>query len=119
MVTKNAAWIACLRGVAVCAEGLDRVRGGRGADRVQGAWRRGGVEHIGSAQIDAELGLGLTAEGKALSKRIVVAEDALHDAIDQLVAGQPVDETITTLRAVANAFSAGQALARLRAAQEG
>lgn len=65
------------------------------------------------------LALSLTAEGKALSKRIVVAEDALHDAIDQLVAGQPVDETITTLRAVANAFSAGQALARLRAAQEG
>ena len=64
------------------------------------------------------LALSLTAEGKALSKRIVVAEDALHD-IDQLVAGQPVDETITTLRAVANAFSAGQALARLRAAQEG
>ncbi|TCN41216.1 winged helix DNA-binding protein [Kribbella orskensis] len=65
------------------------------------------------------LALSLTAEGKALSKRIVVAEDALHDAIDQLVAGQPVDETITTLRAVANAFSAGQALARRRAAQEG
>ena len=107
MVTKNAAWIACLRGVAVCAEGLDRVRGGRGADRVQGAWRRGGVEHTGSAQTDAELGLVLAITGRS------------PRALSAGVAGQPVDETITTLRAVANAFSAGQALARLRAAQEG
>jgi DNA-binding MarR family transcriptional regulator len=64
------------------------------------------------------LALSLTAEGKALSKRIVAAEEVLHDAIDQLVAGQPVDETITTLRAVAGAFPAGEALARRRAAEE-
>jgi DNA-binding MarR family transcriptional regulator len=64
------------------------------------------------------LALSLTAEGKALSKRIVAAEEVLHDSIEQLVAGQPVDETITTLRALAAAFPAGEALARRRAAEE-
>jgi DNA-binding MarR family transcriptional regulator len=64
------------------------------------------------------LALSLTTEGKALSKRIVAAEEVLHDAIEQLVAGLPVDETITTLRAVADAFPAGEALARRRAAEE-
>jgi MarR family transcriptional regulator, organic hydroperoxide resistance regulator len=64
------------------------------------------------------LALSLTAEGKALSKRIVAAEEVLHDSIEQLVAGQPVDETITTLRALAGAFPAGEALARRRAAEE-
>jgi DNA-binding MarR family transcriptional regulator len=63
------------------------------------------------------LALSLTTDGKALSKRIVAAEEVLHDAIDQLVAGQPVDETITTLRALAGAFPAGEALARRRAAE--
>ncbi len=64
------------------------------------------------------LALSLTTEGKALSKRIVAAEEVLHDAIDHLVAGQPVNQTITTLRAVAGAFPAGEALARRRAAEE-
>jgi DNA-binding MarR family transcriptional regulator len=64
------------------------------------------------------LALSLTAEGKALSKRIVAAEEVLHNGIEQLVAGQPVDETITTLRALAGAFPAGEALARRRAAEE-
>jgi MarR family transcriptional regulator, organic hydroperoxide resistance regulator len=60
------------------------------------------------------LALSLTAEGKELSRRIVAAEEVLHKAIDELVAGQPVDETITTLRTVAAAFPAGEALARRR-----
>ncbi|TCM49271.1 MarR family winged helix-turn-helix transcriptional regulator [Kribbella sp. VKM Ac-2568] len=64
------------------------------------------------------LALSLTTEGKALSKRIVAAEEVLHDSIEQLVAGQPVDETIITLRALAGAFPAGEALARRRAAEE-
>lgn len=64
------------------------------------------------------LALSLTAEGKALSKRIIAAEEVLYEVIDQLVAGLPVNETITTLRAVAGAFPAGEALARRRAAEE-
>jgi DNA-binding MarR family transcriptional regulator len=64
------------------------------------------------------LALSLTTEGKALSKRIVAAEEVLHDTIDQLIDGQPANQTITTLRAVAGAFPAGEALARRRAAEE-
>lgn len=64
------------------------------------------------------LALSLTPEGKALSKRIAAVEEQLHDGIAQLVAGQPVAETITTLRALADAFPAGKALARRRAAEQ-
>ena len=64
------------------------------------------------------LALSLTTEGKALSKRIVAVEERLHAGIDQLVAGQPVAETLTTLRALAGAFPAGEALARRRAAEK-
>lgn len=64
------------------------------------------------------LALSLTPEGKALSRRIAVVEEKLHDTIAQLVTGQPVTETVTTLRALADAFPAGQALARRRAAEK-
>lgn len=63
------------------------------------------------------LALSLTAAGSALNGRIAAAEEVLHNAIDQLIAGQPVTETITTLRAVANAFPAGEALERRRKAR--
>jgi DNA-binding MarR family transcriptional regulator len=62
------------------------------------------------------LTLSLTAEGRKLSQRIVAAENVLHKAIDDLVAGQAVDQTIATLRVLAEAFPAGEALARRRAA---
>ncbi len=64
------------------------------------------------------LALSLTPDGKALSKRIIAAEEALHSAIDKLITDQPVAETITTLRALAGAFPAGEALARRRAAEK-
>jgi hypothetical protein len=48
----------------------------------------------------------------------VAVEEKLYDAIDQLVTGQPVAETVTTLRALAGAFPAGEALARRRAAEK-
>jgi DNA-binding MarR family transcriptional regulator len=60
------------------------------------------------------LALSLTKDGRALCRRIVAAERVLHKTIDKLVAGQPVSETISTLRAVAEAFPAGEALARRR-----
>ncbi|MEV0284294.1 MULTISPECIES: winged helix DNA-binding protein [unclassified Kribbella] len=62
------------------------------------------------------LTLSLTAEGRKVSRRIVAAENVLHEAIDERIAGQPVDQTIETLRALAAAFPAGEALARRRAA---
>lgn len=64
------------------------------------------------------LALSLTAEGRKLSQRIVAAENVLHKAIDDLVADQPVDRTIETLRVLAGAFPAGEALARRRAAEQ-
>lgn len=60
------------------------------------------------------LTLGLTAEGKRLSRRIVACEERLYRTIDDLVEGRPVAPTIDTLRALAAAFPAGQALARRR-----
>jgi MarR family transcriptional regulator, organic hydroperoxide resistance regulator len=60
------------------------------------------------------LTLSLTAEGRELSRRVVAAENVLHKAIDDLVAGQAVDQTIATLRVLAAAFPAGEALARRR-----
>ncbi|MEU4390582.1 MarR family transcriptional regulator [Kribbella sp. NPDC023855] len=64
------------------------------------------------------LALSLTPEGKALSKRVATVEEHLHDTIAQLVTGQPVAETLTTLRALAGGFPAGEALARRRAAEK-
>jgi DNA-binding MarR family transcriptional regulator len=64
------------------------------------------------------LTLGLTAEGRKVSRRIVAAENVLHDAIDERIAGRPIDQTIETLRALAAAFPAGEALARRRAADK-
>jgi len=60
------------------------------------------------------LALSLTPQGRALHRRIVTAENRLHRTINDLVAGYPLDETIATLRAVADAFPAGAALARRR-----
>jgi DNA-binding MarR family transcriptional regulator len=60
------------------------------------------------------LALSLTPQGRALHRRIVTAENRLHRTMDDLVAGQALDETISTLRAVADAFPAGEALARRR-----
>jgi DNA-binding MarR family transcriptional regulator len=64
------------------------------------------------------LALSLTPEGRSLTKRIAAVEDQLHDTIAQLVTGQPVAETITTLRVLADAFPTGKALARRRAAEK-
>ena len=60
------------------------------------------------------LALSLTPQGRALHRRVVTAENRLHRTMHDLVAGQALDETITTLRAVADAFPSGAALARRR-----
>lgn len=58
--------------------------------------------------------LGLTADGKRLSRRITLVEDRLYGTIDDLIAGQPVDKALSMLRALASAFPAGHAVARRR-----
>jgi DNA-binding MarR family transcriptional regulator len=56
--------------------------------------------------------LELTADGSRLNGRIAEVEEQLYDTIDSHVAGQPVDAALSTLRALAAAFPAGQAVAR-------
>jgi len=60
------------------------------------------------------LTLSLTTQGRALHRRIVTAENRLHRTMNDLVAGRALDETISTLRTLADAFPAGAALARRR-----
>jgi MarR family transcriptional regulator, organic hydroperoxide resistance regulator len=64
------------------------------------------------------LALTLTEAGSKVSRGIVAAEDELYRTIDGLVGGLPVKETITTLRTLAEAFPAGEALARRRDTEE-
>lgn len=59
--------------------------------------------------------LTLTPEGKHLAREVAAVEERLHHTIETLVADQPVEQTLTLLRAFADAFPAGQALARRRA----
>jgi DNA-binding MarR family transcriptional regulator len=56
----------------------------------------------------------LSREGHALVRRVVKVEERLYATIDDLTAGQPVDDAVAVLRHVADAFPAGQALARRR-----
>ncbi len=64
------------------------------------------------------LALSLTTEGKRLSRRVITCEERLYRTIDGLVADHPVEPTIETLRALADAFPSGQALARRREREE-
>ena len=104
--------LSALGGLLVCETGNSP---SRLVDRLVA---QGLVQRDTDPQDRRYLALSLTAEGKELSRRIVAAEEVLHKAIDELVTGQPVGETITTLRAVAAAFPAGEALARRRAKEK-
>lgn len=56
--------------------------------------------------------LELTAKGAEVARQVAVAEDGLYEGLRPLLEGQPLDETLATLRAVADVFPAGQALRR-------
>ena len=58
--------------------------------------------------------LTLTPAGQQKAREVATVEAQLHSAIESLVAGQPLDQTLTLLRSLASAFAAGQALARRR-----
>ena len=60
------------------------------------------------------LALSLTPQGRALHRRIITAENRLHRTMDDRLAGHALDETISTLRSLADAFPTGAALARRR-----
>ncbi|ADB29527.1 transcriptional regulator, MarR family [Kribbella flavida DSM 17836] len=100
--------LSALGGLLVCETGSSP---SRLVDRLvaQGLVRREIDEHD-----RRYLALSLTPRGRQLCRRIVTAEDRLHRHLSALVADQHLDETISTLRAVAEAFPAGEALARRR-----
>jgi DNA-binding MarR family transcriptional regulator len=56
--------------------------------------------------------LELTAKGAELAAQVAIAEEGLYAALRPLLDGQPIEPTLATLRAVAAASPAGQALAR-------
>lgn len=56
--------------------------------------------------------LSLTNRGERVATQIKAAEQRLYEIIDAHTDGQPIEHTLTLLRAVARAFPAGQALAR-------
>ena len=56
--------------------------------------------------------LELTTRGTELARQVAIAEDELYAAIRPLLEGQPIEQTLATLRHVADAFPAGQALRR-------
>jgi MarR family transcriptional regulator, organic hydroperoxide resistance regulator len=56
--------------------------------------------------------LTLTAEGLRLEREIVAIEDRLYATLEELLAGRPLEDALALLRSVANAFPAGEALAR-------
>jgi DNA-binding MarR family transcriptional regulator len=58
--------------------------------------------------------LTLTPAGLDRAREVATVEATLHDAMESLVAGQPLDQTLTLLRTLADAFPAGRALARRR-----
>lgn len=56
--------------------------------------------------------LTLTDAGRETATRIAEVEERLYQRIDELTEGTPVDEALVVLRRFAEAFPAGQALAR-------
>ncbi|GAA3169457.1 MULTISPECIES: MarR family winged helix-turn-helix transcriptional regulator [Nonomuraea] len=54
----------------------------------------------------------LTEEGERLAAEIAGVEQRLYQTIDELIEGAPVQETLALLRTFADAFPAGQAVAR-------
>ncbi|GAA1861003.1 MarR family winged helix-turn-helix transcriptional regulator [Asanoa iriomotensis] len=61
--------------------------------------------------------LTLTPAGVRLAREVATVEARLHQTIENLIAGQPVEPTLALLRTFANAFPAGQALARRQGRQ--
>jgi len=58
--------------------------------------------------------LTLTPAGQDRAREVATVEATLHGAIESLVAGQPLDQTLALLRTLADAFPTGRAVARRR-----
>jgi DNA-binding MarR family transcriptional regulator len=56
--------------------------------------------------------LTLSKDGRIKADEVAVVEDQMHEALDALTAGEPVEQTLKTLRALAGAFPVAETLAR-------
>ncbi|WAL65990.1 MarR family transcriptional regulator [Amycolatopsis cynarae] len=56
--------------------------------------------------------LRLTPEGRALARKVAAVEDKLHETLKKLAGDRPLAPALDLLRALAEHFPAGQALAR-------
>ncbi|TVT52091.1 winged helix DNA-binding protein [Amycolatopsis rhizosphaerae] len=56
--------------------------------------------------------LRLTPEGRALARKVAAVEDKLHETLTNLAGDRPLAPALDLLRALAEHFPAGQALAR-------
>jgi DNA-binding MarR family transcriptional regulator len=74
------------------------------------------VERAISASDRRHVTLTLTAAGRQLAERVQAVQDGLHEALEEMLAGQPVAPTLATLRAVASHFPAGETVRRRKEA---
>jgi DNA-binding MarR family transcriptional regulator len=74
----------------------------------------GFVERAISASDRRHVTLTLTAAGRQLAERVRPVQDGLNDALEEMLAGQPIAPTLSTLRAVADRFPAGETVRRRR-----
>lgn len=56
--------------------------------------------------------LTLTDNGRTSADQVIAVENQMYEALDALTAGQPVPQTLTTLRTLADAFPVAEALHR-------
>jgi DNA-binding MarR family transcriptional regulator len=62
--------------------------------------------------------LTLTDAGQIKAQQVIAVEDQMYEALDALTAGQPVPQTLETLRALADAFPVAEALHRRNASTD-
>ncbi|MDP9846251.1 MarR family winged helix-turn-helix transcriptional regulator [Streptosporangium lutulentum] len=70
------------------------------------------VERTTSASDRRHVTLTLTETGRQLAERVRTVQDGLNDALEEMLAGQPVAPTLSTLRTVAGHFPAGETVRR-------
>ncbi|MER5649208.1 MarR family transcriptional regulator [Streptosporangium sp. NPDC002524] len=74
------------------------------------------VERVTDAGDRRHVTLTLTADGAQLAERVQEVQDGLNNALEEMLAGQPVASTLTTLRSVASRFPAGEKVRRRKEA---
>ncbi|MFC4587119.1 MarR family winged helix-turn-helix transcriptional regulator [Sphaerisporangium corydalis] len=74
------------------------------------------VERVTATTDRRNVTLSLTPAGRELAERVQVVQDGLNGALEEMLTGQPVAPTLTTLRAVAAHFPAGETVRRRKQA---